>query len=527
MDKFRIPGYSTRNGPLPALLLVLLVAFPLLCVGTAAASAPVSYGKTVGTGVFGVPYAETSNLSFPYSFPSFGAGPLQDGDLVYDTQVSFEIVNPNPTGASFLVVTETWTPGTQQVLENVTGPNGTYRLEPVTIPARLDASWSNSTVNAAPYSSGTVTVPLRFDAQPRPLEVRVGTATWELQHLTPATSSVAGVYTSGGIWVFGLLMAVVTLAAVLAGLWVAKGLAVRLGRTPPVPFWWPAGWIAVPLAWFFTGYVSFNQVLGSVSPLVLPLPMVVAIVPYLPRLFTKFFDQAELEGLEAVTLDSASNPKIILPVVRHQGGLKCAPQTWREALWSHWVGLPEIRGYEVTLLGGKVRVQPRLVPVSCPLDGYYRAEATASGWFDARAGVRRPRHRFLWSTERSESTFAPDGVTQTGTKTRRRLSPHIEAGYLEGTFPPKDSVAKELAGVRSAEVEAHDNEVDRIENADLRGTLLHRSRTYATDSVRAHEEAAARQDQPRSREEIERLVERNRRNRSGVHDEHDAEAKNR
>ncbi len=490
--------------------MIVLVAAPLLLAGTAGATAPVSYGKAVGPGVFGVPYADTSNLSFPYSFPSIGPLPLQDGDLVYDTQVGFEIVNPNPVGASFLVVTETWTPGTTQVLENVTEPNGTYRIMPVPVPVRLDVRWSNSTVTAAPYSSGIVIVPLGFDAQPRPLEVRGGAATWELQHLTPATSSVAGVYTSGGIWVFGLLMALVTLIAILAGLWVAKGLAVRLGRSPPVPFWWPAGWIAVPLVWFFTGYVSFNQVLGSASPLVIPVPIVVAIVPYLPRLFTKFFDMAELEGREPETLEQATNPKNIFPIVRHQGGLKCAPQTWREAFWSHWVGLPEIRGHEVNLLGGKVRVQPRFMSVSCPLGPYYRAEATASAWYDARAGISRPRHCLRWTRTEPVWGVAPDGVTRQTTGTRRRFSPHIEAGYLEGTFPPKDSVAKELAGVRSAEVEAHDNEIDRIENADLRGTLLHLARTRASDSLRAHEEAAQRQDQPRSRDEITRLVDRNR-----------------
>ena len=490
------------------MIVVLLIAAPLLLSGIAAAAAPVSYGKTVAPGVFGVPYADTTNLSFPYSYPALGAEPLGDGALVYDTQVGFEIVNPNPVEASFLVVTETWTPGTQQLVENLTGPNGTYRFVTVSVPVRLDPAWSNSTVSAAPYSSGTVTLPLRFTSQVDPLEVRVGTATWQLQYLTPATSSVAGVYTAGGIWAFSLLISAVTLGAILAALYFARGIARRIGRSPPVPRWWLMGWIGIPIVWFTLGYVSFNQVLGSASPLVLPIPMAVAVLPYLPRLFTQFYDMTEIEGLEPLTLDSASNPKVILPMVRHQGGLRCAPQTWREALWSLWVGLPEVRGHAVELLGGKVRVQPRVVSVSCPLDGYYRAEVTASAWYDARRGIQRPRHRLVWWIERTETIPSPAGGSAPGSRVRHRFSPHIEAGYLAATFPPKDAVALELAGVRSSEIREHDHEIERLTNADLRGTLDHVARRYADQEIAAPEEARQRQDRPRTRAEIERALER-------------------
>lgn len=490
--------------------LALLLVAGLLAAPFASASPPLTYGKALGDGQFGVPYAESTSPSWPYSYPSVGPEPLADGAMVYDIALGFEMVNPTPVPVSLLVVTETWTPGAQTIYRNVTGANGTYSLVPETVSVRLDPYWANSTITALAGSSGVATISLRQTGAQSPLEVRVGSAVWELSYLTPATSSVAGVYTAGGIWAFAAMIALVTLAAILGALWAAQRLAGRIGRSPPVPRWWPALWVGVPLFWFLTGYVSFNQTLGSLSPLALPVPLAIAAYPYLPRLFTRFFDMVEIEGVEPLSMEEGANPKIILPLVRHQGGLRCAAQTWWEAFLSHWVGLPEVRGYTVELLGRKAQVQPRLMRTSCPLDGYYAAEASASCWYDARRGIRRPRHRLEWWRTESVPVLGPDGG-KIASKSRRHLSPHVVAGYLEATFPPKRPVAQELAGVRSAEVEAHDNEVDRLENADLRGTLRHLSRAYARDSLRAHDEAATRQDMPRSRDELVQLVARNRR----------------
>jgi len=378
----------------------------------------------------------------------------------------------------------------------------------VQVPVRLDPSWSNGTVTAAAFSNGEVELALRATSAVLDLEVQVGSASWQLSYLTPATSSVAGVYTDGGVWALSALVAIVTLSSLLVALVGAARLARRIGRSPPVPYVWPGAWVVVPLTWFLFGFVSFNQTLGAASPAVLPIPMVVAAFPYLPRLFTRNFEMAEVEGIEPVTLDEAANPKAILPLVLTQGGLKCAPQTWREAFLSHWVGLPEVRGYEIKLLGDTARVQPRLVPVSNPLTSYYQSEATASCWFDARKGLRRPRHRIGWMREETRTILGPDGSGSAGTHRRRRFSPHLVPGYLEGVFPPKRPVAEELAGVRSTEVREHDHEVERIMNADLRGTLDHLARQYADQEIAAHGEARQRQDRPRSRQEIERAVER-------------------
>lgn len=481
----------------------------------ASASAPVSYGKFVGVGVFGVPYAESTNLTWPYSYPVIGDVPLLDGSLVYDTQIGVEIVNGEPSPQSFAVITEVWQPGTETILQNQTGPNGTFHEVAVQVPVRLDAIWVNATVTAESYSSGEVEIPLPTAHSVMALEVSVGFASWKLSYLTPATSSVAGVYTTGGVWAISALTALVTLISLSVALVAASRLSRRIGRSPPVPYVWPAAWISLPMVWFVFGFVSFNQTLGALSPLALPIPMVVAAFPYLPRLFRQNCEISEIEGIDSVTLDEAANPKILLPLVRTQGGLRCAPETWREALLSHWVGLPEVRGYEVKLLGGSARVQPRLVLVSSPLGPYYASDATASCWYDARRGIHRNRHRFAWTREVKVPVVGPDGVTHVGTRSRRRLAPHIEAGYLDGTFPPKRAVADELAAVRSAEIREHDHEIERIRNADLRGTLDHLARQYADQEIAAHEEARQRQDRPRTRAEIERALERYRKTANG------------
>ena len=497
-----------------AFLVLAAVTLPLASP-LAAASPPVSYGKVVAPGVFGVPYATTVDPDFPNSHPSLGTGPLEDGNLVYDTSIGIEIVNPSPGPVEFPVVVEVFDWGTVTQYRNVTTANGSTIVEPVQVPARLDPTWRNATVFSEPFSSGEVVIPLPGTPSTRSLSVTVGEATWSLSTLTPATDSVSGVYTTGGIWGLSIVIAGITAAAILGALALARRLARNIGRSPPVPFWWPALWVAVPFVWFLFGYVSFNQSLGPVSPASVPVPIAIAAYPYLPRLFTKWFDMVEVEGIEPVSLDEAQNPKVTLPLVRTQGKLRCAPATWREAFLSHWVGLPEVRGYRVKLLEHDADVLPRLVPVTNPLeDHYYASDATAACWYDARKGIKRPRHRFRWRREENVPILGPDGVTTTGYRVKRRISPHIERGYLEATFPPKIPVAMELARVRAAEVAEHDHEITRLENADLRGTIDHLSRRYAADSLSAHEEARARQDKPRTREEIERLVERNRRARA-------------
>jgi hypothetical protein len=475
---------------------------------------PIAYGKVVAPGVLGVPYADSTGLDFPNSYPVAGSSPLSDGSMVYDSSVSVEIENTNPYPVALAVVTEAYTPGTATALENVTLPNGTTVLEPTTVPARLDPTWSNGTVSAAAFSSGTVTLPLANAGAEESLSVKIAGVAWGLSYLTPATDSLAGVFTAGGLWAFGAVVAVVTLAALLVGLIFAHRLAKRIGRSPKVPVLWPVLWAVVPIVWFGAGYVSFNQTLGPLSPAFLPVPLVVAAFPYLPRLFSRYWEMVEVEGLGASTPDHPVNPKATLPLVVKGAELTCAPETWREALYSHWVGLPPVEGYEVSLVGQKTTVQPRLIQVTPALPlGYYQSDATASCWYDSRAGIARTRHKLAWTTEREEPTLAADGVTVTGKRSRRRFSPHIVPGGLRATFPPKLPVAEVLAGVRSAEVAAHDAEVLGIRIAGLQARHGHDRIAYGVEVAEEIIWFYETGEKPRRREEGRQLVE-SRRNRA-------------
>ncbi len=490
------------------LLLVPWVS-PVAAASATPSGAPVSYGHVVATGVLGVPYAQTTGPSFPDSYPPVGSSPLGEGAFIYDTSVSVEIVNTNTYAVTIPVYTETWTPGTETVTENVTLPNGTIVHEPETVPARLDPIWNNGTVSAAAGLSGTLSLSLPADSAQAPLQVTVGSASWTFTYLTPATSAVSGILTTGGVWAFAGLMALVTFTSVLAGLVAAGRLARSIGRSPRVPVVWPLLWVTVPVLWFGLGYVSFNQTLGAGSPLLLPAPLVVAAFPYLPRIFSRGWDMVEVEGITPLSLEQATNPKVVLPIVTTKEGLRCAPETWREAFLSHFVGLPEVRGYEVKLPGGaKARVQPRLIPVSNPLTVYYRAEETASCWYDARRGIKRPRHGVSWWVERTDTRTPETPGGPPRSRVKRRLSPHIVPGFLEATFPPKKPVALVLADVHSAEVSAHDAEAAGLENAELRGQAQHLAIEYGRRAVTRHERGLQGEAEPRSADELERQVQR-------------------
>ncbi len=489
------------------MLALLAVALVLSTSGVASAAAPVAVGKVVAPGVFGVPFASTSSLTFP-STPA-SVEPLKDGGIVYDTSVSVMIENAGSVPVALTVSTEEWTPGTVTVVQNESGPNGTYRLVPMQVPARLDPSWSNGTVSAEPGSSGIVTIGLQFSASPRPLELQVGSAAWSLTVLTPATSSVAGLYTSEGLIGFGLIESGVTVVAMLAALAAARRLARAAKRTPRVPVLWPILWIGIPVAAFLLDYVPTNQLLGGTSPLLLPVPIAIAVFPYLPRLWREF-EWARIQGGDPLNRDEGASSEIVLPLVKTEGGLRCAPETWREVLYTlAGTPLPEVRGESVNLLGHSVQVQPRGMVAANPLSSYYRSEADRAYWYDARAKIQRIRHRFVWTRE---STIRKPVKSETGETwapvQKRRFSPHVEPGFMRAKFPPLRPVAEELAGVRAAETEAHDNEADRLLVAEMMGTLHHRAREASDRSLAVAEEAYQTSTAPRSREELKRLVEK-------------------
>lgn len=476
-----------------SLLLVSLLGALLLVPSLAHAEAPVSTGKVVAPGAFGVPYGQGSYPAIQSAF--------RDGDLVYDSQISIEVVNANSAPVAIPVSTEEWTPGTRTIYVNITGPNNTTSLRAEVIPARLDPSWSNLTLTVLADSSSEISVPLAFASSQRPLEVRVGSATWELQLLSPVTSSLQGIYTAGGLELVALTEAAVTAGVILAFLGLARRLAASVLRTPRVHPLWPGLWVAVPVALTVFEYVPTNQFLGSLSVWVYPVVIGVAGFPYLPRLW-RHYEVSEFEGVSAVNLEQATNSKNIVCTTTARGGLRCVPETWRELFWT-LVGhpLPAVRGATVTLFGKKIDVPPRGMVVSNDMGPFYKAEATTTYWYDAKAPLTRVRTHLEWWTA------GPEG--------KRRFHPHVVDGYLEGRFPPKPPVARELAGIRDAETEAHDNEVDRLMVAELTGALRHEQREYAARSLATYDESAQRLSQPRSRDEIRRLIERQRKTPHG------------
>ncbi|MGB6443256.1 MAG: hypothetical protein WBF81_08175 [Thermoplasmata archaeon] len=486
---------------------IFLIVSPLLAAGDAAAAAPVSVGKIATPGASAVAYAQSSSPA--------GAVILSDGQLVYDSQVSVELANFNYQTVTVPVSVEEWTPGS--VLETVTGPNNTTRQ--ISVPTEVDPWWSNTSLTALAGSSSTTSVALPYVASQHPLRVTVGSASWQFVTLTPVTDSLAGIYSSGGLEAVEFVEAVVITAVMFGFLAGARRFGLKVHRTPKVPVWWPVAWIGIPIAFYLLDYVPTNQLLGSVSVFAYPFVIGAAAFPYLPRLWREF-DWAEFQGVEPRHLEEATNAKAVLPIVQTKEGLRCAPETWWEVLYTLWgVPLPAIIGQKVTLLGRTVQVQPRGMRVSNPLGPYYESDATIAFWFDARAKILRVRHRFEWHREQKEDrqsrTSAPVESQPSEVVVRSRLSPHVVPGYLAGVYPPLKPVAEHLAGIRREEVEAHDNESDRLLVAQLIGTGRREAREAAQASLARYDQAVYEETKSRSQEEIDEALRRSRRDRAG------------
>lgn len=488
--------------------LVVGVAGLFVLSGAAGASAPVRYGKVVGPGVFGVPYASSASPTFP-STPPLDSGALKDGDMVYDTSLYVEIVNAGSAPVSLPVQVEEWTWGNTTVYENRT-VNGNSTLVAVTQPVRLDPYWANATVTALPGTSGEASVSLPFVSAVTPLEVRVGSAVWELRTLTPAGSSLAGLYTSGGLMGFGLTEAAMTTVTMLVALGIARWLAGIVHRVPKVPILWPIAWIGAPVALGILDYVPVNQTFGGASPLLIPVPIAIALFPYLPRLWGDF-QWGRFNGVKAVSSKDATSDEATIPVVKTKSGLRRAPETWREVFWVLFgVPLPEVKGETVDVLGSRVLVQPQGTPVSCPLSSYYKSDADVAFWFDTRAPLRNTRHRLVWTrevaTERPEK--GPDGEIRYVRSTKRKISPHVELGSLTGRYPPYEPVASAISRVRSVESLAHEWESGQIALAEQRGEMWSRIRETATRRVLDMESRYRRREEPRSDRELQFIVAR-------------------
>ena len=469
---------------------------------------PVATGKVVANGVFGVPFADTSTLTFP-SLPPFGASPLDDGNLVYDTQVSIEIVDAGNASVDLPVITETWTPGTTTIYETRGSGNNTT-VVPVQVPARLDPSWANATVSALAESTGIVTLQLVDVGSVQPLEVKVGNAVWELQYLTAATSVISAVYTGGGFWGFVLGFSAETFIAVGVAIVAAKQFAARVHSVPPVPWLWPAFWGATPILAFLLLYVPVNQALGGISPFVAPMPVAIAAFPWFARTFSKR-TASRLQGLELRGLGDARKSEAIVYTVETEQGLRCAPRTWPEAFYAFFgVPLPEVEGEELDVLGHRVMVKPRGLAIAKMLPQWeYRPEADHELWVDISQPLTVANHRWRWTREITvqKEVTQPDGSTRIEKRLKRRFSPHVERGYIRGRFPPAGPVLSVMSSVRQAEDLAHENEALHVAVAEMRGTIWSKIRAARVQSLAKMEDALRRRGEPRTEDELRRQVE--------------------
>ncbi|MCI4336986.1 MAG: hypothetical protein L3K17_07335 [Thermoplasmata archaeon] len=487
------------RGASPAFLLgVVVIAVLLAGSGTARADLVVG-GKAVLPGAWAVPYGQGGS---PAGKSVFG-----DGDLVYDTEIQVYVLYSGSAPVPLQVSLEQYDPGTITQYVNQTQGNATT-LVPVELPARLNIQWSNQSTTLVPGQLTIVTVPVPAASSERHLQLTVGNAAWSLMHLTPTGSSLAGIYSAYGLDAALLLEAAVTAAVFLGFAAVARGLARRIHRPPKVPLWWPASWVGLPLLFFFADYVPTNQFLGSLTPFAYPFFLGVAAFPYLPRLW-KEFEWAEFNGFRARSSTEAVIPKAVLPVVRTKEGLRCAPETWREAVYTLFgAPLPEVRMEVVRSDGMSLKLEPSGLPATCPLPPWYASDVDLVFWYDARRGLNRRRHRLRWFREETIGGAAkgPASDLRPPVRSKRRWDPHLEAGTLQGSFPPIREVAEFLAGVRSVEQEALDHEVDRLTIAELRGEQLRRAREASTELLEVALRAYWRTGHRLDREQLTELV---------------------
>ncbi|MCI4316975.1 MAG: hypothetical protein L3J96_00415 [Thermoplasmata archaeon] len=485
-----------------AVAVVLIVLVMGGTVGSVRASLTVG-GKPVLPGAWGLPYGQGSSPGGPAVF--------NDGDLVYDTSILVYVLNSAPQSQPLTVSLEQFDPGTATRYVNETQGN-TTALVPVQVDVRENPQWSNVTATLAPSGLTVVQVPVPVAQSTRQVELRVGNAIWELEHLTPAGSSLAGLYSTWGLDGVLLIEAGVTTAVFLAFTAAARGLAKRIHRPPKVPVLWPAGWIIVPLGFFFAEYVPTNQFLGSLSPFLYPVFFAVAAFPYLPRLW-KEFDWTEFNGFRSRSSTEGEIPKAILPVVRSKDGLRCAPETWREAFYTLLgVPMPAVRMDTVNSAGIQLKLEPAGFPATCPLAPWYASDVDVVFWYDARKGLSRTRHRLRLFREERQVEPAPfaEGQPPTGAarRLRRRWDPHVEAGSLTGSFPPVRDIAEYITGIRAVEQEALDHEVDRLLVAELRAQMLHRQRKASTELLDVALEALGSTGDPAKPGELDGVVRR-------------------
>jgi hypothetical protein len=508
-----------RSPLVAALLAGSIVLLASMVPGTAAAQPGLAPGKTVAPGVWGYLYGQGST--------AFSQQYFTDGNLVYDTSLQVFLLNGEPYPVPVEITTEQFVWGSETVEENVTRGNSTV-VEPVTLPVRVDVQWSNLSVTALAGTVTAATVSLPSTGSQKDLVVTIGAASWQLTHLTPATSSLSDLLTTGSAYFALAVESLLSVLVVMALLFVAKALVARIKGVPRWPLWWPLLVIGAPTAAFVGWYVPVNQLLGVVSPLLYPLAIGLAFFPYLPRLWDRSVRSVAI-GFEPTGIESGRFPYFAMPVVDEPGGPKLAPETVREAWWVLWgKPLPGIDLEVVRVNGQELAVHPFGMDALRALRSRLGVRLDRIYWYDAARQPRRAYTHLEWWTEETRTVQRPVRDPETGstsigtvTVTRRRFRPHVVVGSLSAKFAAREAreIVRFVAGMRGLETNEADHARTRIKLELLRGYVGRVSREEARTRLEAFLRGFQGTFRPRPDGRLDREVANARRARGMVREE--------
>jgi len=490
-----------------AVVVLLLVSASLgaaVIPGTASAQPILAPGKTVAAGAWGYLYGQGST--------AFSEQYFSDGELVYDTSLQVYLLNGEPYPIPIEIVTEQFVWGTTTVYENVTRGNSTV-VEPVTVPTRLDVQWSNVSATMLAGTVTSATVPLPTSSSQQNLVVTIGEAGWQLTHLTPATSSLSDLLTTGSAYFALAVESLLSVVVVMALLFVAKALVARIRGVPRWPLWWPLLVLGAPTFAFIEWYVPVNQLLGVVSPLLYPLAIGFAFFPYLPRLWDDSVRSVAI-GFEPTGIESGRFPYFAIPVVDEPGGPRLAPETVREAWWALWgKPLTPIELEMVRIDGQELAVHPFGMAALRALRSRLGLRIERIYWYDASRAPRRVYTHLEWWTQENRTVERPvrdpDSSTpsiETETVPRRRFRPHVVIGSLSAKFAAREAreIVRFVAGMRGLEANEEDHARTRIKLELLRGYVGRMSREEARTRLEAFLRGFQGTFRAKPRERVER-----------------------
>jgi hypothetical protein len=470
------------------LLFIAALAVILLSVPVAAAAGPQAHyrptsggivvgGQSVGYGLWGLPYAQSDQPTGPQ--------PIDPGNLVYDSSVTLYLLTTIPGNYSVSVSVEQYHMATGPEVVRVVEPNGTVTERTEQLPYRASPIWSNATIYGV-LGLQSYTLPLPQASTTELMSLQVGDAVWSLTHLTPTADSLAAL-TAGGLEAALAVESAITGAVLVVVLYAGRALARRAGAIPPTTLLWPAAFLLVPLLLYFLAFVPFSQAVGSMSPLIFPALVGVAVFPYGARLWSDEI-LVGVEGYRAESMERGEATVDIVPFRKRSARLEPAPESWREVLYTLMGAGPEpVQGHHVQKEGIDVSVDHRPIPVGSDRRGRYSAPFDGMLWRVGPSPVNRTRsHLERPVLESGKKAWLPRIV-------RGRLDAHL----IEAREPVRYSV-----GLTTVEGLAEAQKEDQLLQVAWRGRIPSARREYAEQLVDLVLDVAYGSGAPRSNEEI-------------------------